>query len=555
TDNCPNATITNDAPASFPIGDTTVTWTVTDAAGNEATCIQTVTVTDNIKPVITECPATVSVSVDADACEVLASNVTLGTPTFTDNCPNTTITNDAPASFPIGDTTVTWTVTDAAGNEATCIQTVTVTDNIKPVITECPATVSVPVDADTCEVLASNVTLGTLTFTDNCPNATITNDAPASFPIGNTTVTWTVTDAAGNTATCTQTVTVIDLHSPKFVEALPVDGTFECDEIPEPAILSAIDNCGTVNVNFSEIRIDGDCTNSYIIQRTWTAKDDGGLTATHTQLITVQDTKAPELVSNLQTSLTANCESIPEVPQLEFSDNCSTDINVDFIETSTYSTSNSNYEIVRTWTVSDTCENEAIFKQTIAVTLNNLVSQVSDRVCIDDGVVNLDDYLPNNQLNGSWVVLEGSTQLNDNIFDTDNIALGNYKFSYTTSFNGCLHTIELSIDVHDECVVYPCGQEDVEISKVITPNGDSRNEFFEVTGIESCNFVIEIQIFNRWGAKIYENSNYKNDWNGFAHNSSVGKADKVPNGTYYYIINLKNSGLKPFAKAFYVGTK
>ena len=34
--------------------------------------------------------------------------------------------------------------------------------------------------------------------------------------------------------------------------------------------------------------------------------------------------------------------------------------------------------------------------------------------------------------------------------------------------------------------------------------------------LKTCGFVIELQIFNRWGAKIYENSNYKNDWNGNA---------------------------------------
>ncbi|WP_372755052.1 tandem-95 repeat protein, partial [Mariniflexile sp.] len=254
-DNCSVATIDNDAPSSFPIGNTTVTWTVRDAAGNTATCEQTVTVVDNIKPVITECPATVSVTVDADACEVLASNVTLGTPTFTDNCPNTTITNDAPTSFPIGDTTVTWTVTDAAGNEATCIQTVTVTDNIKPVITECPATVSVSVDADACEVLASNVTLGTPTFTDNCPNTTITNDAPTSFPIGDTTVTWTVTDAAGNTATCEQTVTVVDNIKPIITEcpatvSIPVDAD-ACEVLASNVTLGTptfTDNCPNTTI-------------------------------------------------------------------------------------------------------------------------------------------------------------------------------------------------------------------------------------------------------------------------------------------------------------------
>ncbi|VAV84965.1 internalin, putative, partial [hydrothermal vent metagenome] len=86
-------------------------------------------------------------------------------------------------------------------------------------------------------------------------------------------------------------------------------------------------------------------------------------------------------------------------------------------------------------------------------------------------------------------------------------------------------------------------------------NGDQYNEYFTVTGIESCGFTVEVQIFNRWGAKIFESSNYQNNWNGFAHSSSVGNSDKVPTGTYYYIINLKNSGLKPFAGPIYVGTK
>ena len=123
------------------------------------------------------------------------------------------------------------------------------------------------------------------------------------------------------------------------------------------------------------------------------------------------------------------------------------------------------------------------------------------------------------------------------------------------SNNGCLNTTEVNIEIHDECVVLPCGREDVIISKVVTPNGDGNNEFFTISGVDTCGFVVELKIFNRWGAKIYDNSNYQNNWNGFAHKSSVGKADKVPNGTYFYIINLKNSGLEPFAKAFYVGTK
>uniref|UniRef100_UPI003CE84BEC T9SS type B sorting domain-containing protein n=1 Tax=Flavobacterium sp. DSR2-3-3 TaxID=2804632 RepID=UPI003CE84BEC len=206
-DNCEVKSVTNDAPTVFPIGNTTVTWTVTDHAGNTATCTQIVTVVDNINPTIT-CAAPVTVPVDVASCTAAKANVTLGTPTSTDNCGVKSVTNDAPTVFPIGNTTVTWTVTDNAGNTATCTQIVTVVDNINPTIT-CAAPVTVPVDVASCTAAKANVTLGNPTTTDNCEVKSVTNDAPTVFPIGNTTVTWTLTDHAGNTATCTQIVTVV----------------------------------------------------------------------------------------------------------------------------------------------------------------------------------------------------------------------------------------------------------------------------------------------------------------------------------------------------------
>jgi hypothetical protein len=51
--------------------------------------------------------------------------------------------------------------------------------------------------------------IGMATATDNCSGTDVTNNAPASFPEGPTTVTWTATDACGNASTCTQNVTVV----------------------------------------------------------------------------------------------------------------------------------------------------------------------------------------------------------------------------------------------------------------------------------------------------------------------------------------------------------
>src|SRR5205085_3697094 len=191
------ASVTNDAPAQFAAGNTTVTWTVTDAAGHSATATQLVTVVDSENPTITA-PVAVTVSNDAGVCH--ATNVSLGTPVTADNCTVASVTNDAPAQFAAGNTTVTWTVTDAAGHSATATQLVTVLDTENPTITA-PAAVTVNNDAGVC--YATHVSLGTPVTADNCQVASVTNDAPAQFPAGNTTVTWTVTDAAGHSATAT----------------------------------------------------------------------------------------------------------------------------------------------------------------------------------------------------------------------------------------------------------------------------------------------------------------------------------------------------------------
>lgn len=207
-DNCGVLSVTNDAPTSFPVGQTTVTWTVTDVNNRTATATQVVTVTDNQDPTIAA-PAPVTANADNGSCA--ATGLSLGNPTVGDNCGVQSFNSDAPASFPVGQTTVTWTVIDIHGRTATATQIVTVIDNQDPTITP-PVQVTVNADAGQCS--ASGVALGTPTTADNCGVASVTNDAPTSFPVGTTVVTWTVTDIHGLTATATQNVTVVDNQSP-----------------------------------------------------------------------------------------------------------------------------------------------------------------------------------------------------------------------------------------------------------------------------------------------------------------------------------------------------
>ncbi|WP_298555764.1 gliding motility-associated C-terminal domain-containing protein [uncultured Algibacter sp.] len=552
--------------ANLIAGTYTVIVTDTNSGCTVSESYDVSTITDAEAPIIT-CPATINLNADTNACE--ATNVTIVDPTATDNCATTftftgTRSDNLPLTdpYPVGTTTITWIANDGGNDSLSCNQLVTITDAEAPIIT-CPATIDLNADTNACE--ATNVTIVDPTATDNCATTfTFTGTRSDNlaltdpYPVGTTTITWIANDGGNDSLSCNQLVTITDAEAPEFVETLPVDGTFECDNVPDPVTLTVTDSCdGDVNVDFTEERTNGLCMSNYSLERKWVSIDSNGLTTTHIQTITVQDTKAPEPTTTIESTITVSCENIPAIPNIEFTDNCSSNINEVFEETSSFDENNpSDYEIVRTWTVTDECDNQESYTQTISVTLSELVTTVNKRACFDDGTIDLNDYLQKNQTGGQWTVLDGNASLDESVFDPENVVLGFYKFSYAFNDNGCLNTTEVTIEIHEECITLPCSdRNNVIISKVVTPNGDVYNEFFTINGIDTCGFTVELQIFNRWGAKIYENFNYQNNWNGFTSSGSVGQAERVPNGTYFYIINLKDSGLEPFAKAFYVGTK
>jgi gliding motility-associated-like protein len=230
--------------------------TVTGANGCSAVSAPvTVFIGDNTLPLITA-PLNVTVTPNL-GCEAIG--VTLGTPVTSDNCSVASVTNDAPAIYPIGTTTVTWTVTDASGNTASATQLVTVVDQTAPVATA-PANITVAAN-NFCE--ATGVDLGTPNATDNCTNnLTITNNAPATYPLGSTTVTWTITDAAGNVTTVDQTVTVVDETAPVVLLAATsviLDANGSATITFQDLDNGSTDNCAIASAILSQS--DFDCSN------------------------------------------------------------------------------------------------------------------------------------------------------------------------------------------------------------------------------------------------------------------------------------------------------
>ena len=300
SDNCGVASVTNNAPATFPRGTNTVTWTVRDSSGNSNTCNQTVIVVDNIAPTIT-CPATVNANVNAGQC--FASGVALGSPVTSDNCGVASTTNNAPATFPIGTNTVTWTVRDTSGNSNTCAQSVIIVDNQAPTIA-CPATVSTNANPGQC--FASGVNLGSPVTSDNCGVASATNNAPATFPVGTNTVTWTVRDSSGNSNTCAQTVVIVDNQPPTITGPANVitNANFAQCSVTNVNLGLPVtaDNCAVASVTSNAPAIFPVGTTNIV----WTVTDIHGNSATSTQSVTVVDDQLPTITCPASISTNAD---------------------------------------------------------------------------------------------------------------------------------------------------------------------------------------------------------------------------------------------------------
>ncbi len=564
-DNCGDATVAfnetttdGDCPGNYTINRT---WTATDACGNTTTHNQTVTVQDTTAPTFNEeLPADITAQ-----CDNVPEEQTL---TAADNCGDATVAfnetttdGDCPGNYTINRT---WTATDACGNTTTHNQTVTVQDTTAPTFNE-----ELPADITAqCDNVPEEQTL---TAADNCGDATVAfnetttdGDCPGNYTINRT---WTATDACGNTTTHNQTVTVQDTTAPTFNGTLPFYIKAECDDIPEPTILTASDNCGDATVTFSETTSERSCPVLYEITRTWTATDSCGNTTTHTQRVDVEDLTPPIVTTVYDSEISVSCAEIPEVPQLEFEDACSSEINIEFEETSTNNGTTADYNITRFWIVTDECGNTEVFSQIIFVTVDGTTGGTTD-LCIEENFeFDLFSLLSGDyDLDGTWEVTSNNATISGSSFNPSSLldSNGNYTFeqvqdTYTfayTSTSNCPTSTEVSITLNDLCRALPCGDEEgVEISKAVTANGDQWNEYFTVTGIEGCGFTTEVEIYNRWGALVYKSVDYQNDWNAFSHDKSIGGSDKVPTGTYYYIVKLKDSGLKPFAGPIYVATK
>jgi hypothetical protein len=124
-----------------------------------------------------------------------------------------------------------------------------------------------------------------------------------------------------------------------------------------------------VNITYlGQVRTNGNCLNNYTLTRTWRATDLCGNSTTRAQVITVQDTQAPNFTSSLPANTTVTCapNCIPVAPALTATDNCGS-ATVTMQEQQTTGDCTTGYTVTRTWTATDACGNSKQHTQVFTV--------------------------------------------------------------------------------------------------------------------------------------------------------------------------------------------
>ena len=354
-------------------------WTATDGCGNNNSCAQIINISDNTNPTIT-CPQNITI----DCSQSTEPNVT-GQLVSSDNCSSGNLLEVSFIDLPgvlsgcngTGVIQRTWTATDDCDNVSSCLQVITITDDINPDVT-CPPDLVISCDSsidpdNTGTVIANdNCTLSEeliTSFLDNVENSNGCNGT------GMIVRTWSVKDECGNISTCEQALMIIDDKQPTLSCAPEV--TISCEESSSPdatGFATAVDNCTSsdeIVIIYSDIENYNGCNETGTLLRTWNAKDACLNSISCTQIIHIIDETSPEITCPPNVDLSCTDPLSPDFTGYpEGTDNCtaSQDLIMNYAnDQSGLINCMATGVLIRNWTVIDACNNVSTCAQTITI--------------------------------------------------------------------------------------------------------------------------------------------------------------------------------------------
>ena len=158
-------------------------------------------------------------------------------------------------------------------------------------------------------------------------------------------------------------------------------------------------------------------------------------------------------------------------------------------------------------------------------------------ICIND-CIDFTDLTTNSPTNWMWYFFGANPSNSTNQHPTnicyDTVGSFNVALVVMNTFGQDSLFLSNYITV-DSCItppIQPIITPVVIIPNVLSPNGDGQNDLFKIDGIGIKTVVMKI--YNRWGQTVFESSQAKTGWNG-----RTNSGNEVPEGTYFYIINVE----------------
>lgn len=298
-----------------------------DACGNMSEATQILTQVDDTPPTFTFVPEDLTLGCSMPIPEVVMAEAT-------DECGSAEVTllestedGDCPAEYTL---VRTFVASDGCGNFSEAIQRILFEDNVSPTVT-----LGTAAQGDTLVVgCGQPIPSAELEVTDNCSSwttASTFNAQQGSCNGENTqTLTYTVTDACGNATSVSRLVVVNDNEAPE-IEFVPADTLISCSAALPSDVPVFNEECSTASIEFEESIVPGSCVGSQTVVQTWTATDACGNASMASRAVTVVDTVAPVLLTELENVILEYVTGQPEgaaalpAPSLELIDDCDSD--------------------------------------------------------------------------------------------------------------------------------------------------------------------------------------------------------------------------------------